>query len=211
MQKNRSGLYRCPAPLYQLRMRVADVDLILVPGWLAGGFALADDDHWISRWQRNLATARWLDQTDGDPAATLLKQSNDSLRPIIVVTHGTGVEVLLAAGEALGARPVIGAFVVAPIVTRRALSRIPPGSMPLAFPSVGVIPENNPHFSAEDGRRLVDSMSGHYVAAGMSGAMDNTSGHGPWPEGLMRLGWFLKQIRKEGSRLPGRGGAAGRN
>jgi hypothetical protein len=41
--------------------------------------------------------------------------------------------------------------------------------------------------------------------------MDHTSGHGPWPEGLMRLGWFLKQIRKEGSRLPGGGRSAGRN
>ncbi len=192
-------------------MRVADVDLILVPGWLAGGFALADDDHWISRWQRNLATARWLDQTKEDPVAALLAQSNDSLRPIIIVTHGTGVETLLAAGEALGARPVIGAFVVAPVVTRRALAKIPPASMPLAFPSIGVIPENNPHFSAEEGRRLVESMGGHYVAAGMSGAMDHTSGHGPWPEGLMRLGWFLKQIRKEGSRLPGGGRSARRN
>lgn len=192
-------------------MRVADVDLILVPGWLAGGTVPADDDHWISRWERNLATACWLDNGNLKPAAALLAQSDNNLRPIVVVTHAVGVEALLAAGEALGARPVIGAFVVAPVVTRRALSQIPPASLPLAFPSVGVIPENNPHFSVEEGRRLVESMGGHYVAAGMSGAMDNTSGHGPWPEGLMRLGWFLKQIRKEGSRLPGSGGAAGRD
>ena len=63
----------------------------------------------------------------------------------------------------------------------------------------------------EEGRRLVEIMGGHYVAAGMSGAMDHTSGHGPWPEGLMRLGWFLKQIRKEGSRLTGGGRSARRN
>ena len=187
-------------------MRVADVDLILIPGWIAGGPKVAEPDHWICRWERNLASARWLELDGREAAEALLAQADDSLRPIIIVTHGRGVEVLLAAAEALGARPVIGAFVVAPVVSQDALKRIQPSATPLAFPSVGIVPENNPAFSAEDGRRLIEDMGGHYVAAGHTGAMDHTSGHGPWPEGLMRLGWFLKQIRQEASRTAGNGG-----
>jgi predicted alpha/beta hydrolase family esterase len=198
------GLYMSAAALYQWRMRVADVDLILIPGWLAGGAQLPDADHWISRWERNLATARWLESAEGAPVDALFSQTTDNRRPIIIVTHGSGVEVLLGAGEALGARPVIGAFVVAPVVRQRAVKHIAPSAMPLAFPCVGIVPENNPGFSITEGRRLIEDMGGHFVAAGHTGAMDHTSGHGPWPEGLMRLGWFLKQIRKEGSR-----GAAG--
>jgi predicted alpha/beta hydrolase family esterase len=204
------GLYTSAAALYQWRMRVADVDIILIPGWLAGKAQLADASHWISRWERNLATAAWLDTREREPVDALLAQTADNPRPVIIVTHGTGVEVLLGAGEALGARPIVGAFVVAPVVSRGAVKHIAPSAMPLAFPSVGIVPENNPGFSVAAARRLVDDMGGHFVAAGHTGPMDHTSGHGPWPEGLMRLGWFLKQIRKETSRTAGNDGSASR-
>lgn len=191
-------------------MRVADVDLILIPGWLAGEAQPSDAGHWISRWERNLATAQWLDLEGRAPTDALLAQTADNRRPILIVTHGTGVEVVLGAGEALGGRPVIGAFVVAPVISRHGVRHIAPNAMPLAFPTVGIVPENNPAFSVADGRRLIEDMGGHFVAAGHTGAMDHTSGHGPWPEGLMRLGWFLKHIRQETSRTAGNDGSASR-
>jgi hypothetical protein len=199
-KKAAKGVYTTASAQYQWAMRVADVDLILVPGWIVrSSSATADPDHWISRWERNLTTARWLDPGSADPVEALLAEAGSSRRPVIVVTHGTGVEVLLAAGEALGARPVIGGFVVAPVVRAQAIREISPSAMPLGYPSVGIVPDNNPAFSAAEGNALIESMGGHLVQAGNTGPIDNTSGQGPWPEGLMRLGWFLKQIRAEGA------------
>ncbi len=40
-------------------MRSSDVDILMVPGWLGSG-----PDHWQSRWERNLSTARRIEQED---------------------------------------------------------------------------------------------------------------------------------------------------
>ena len=110
-------------------------------------------------------------------------------RPIVVVTHGAGIDVLLAAAELLGASSVVGAYIVAPTA--------PEGGFPgqaLPFNSVLIAPDNHPELTSEAAASLALALGGHFVDAGSVGRLDAQSGHGPWPEGLMRLGWFLKQL-----------------
>ena len=40
-------------------MRTSDADILMVPGWNGSG-----PDHWQSRWERNLKTARRIEQDD---------------------------------------------------------------------------------------------------------------------------------------------------
>lgn len=176
-------------------MRISDLDFILVPEWLAGpGGGGPDDQHWISRWQRNIQTAQWLQTGNLDAAGALLAQCQAAERPVVVVTHGRAVEVLVDAAEAIREAPVIGAFIVAPAPGQAPSATALPGAVQLAFPSVVVAPDDHPELTAEAAQDLSRRLGSHYVAAGAAGRLDSASGQGPWPEGLMRLGWFLKQL-----------------
>ncbi len=176
-------------------MRIADLDFILIPEWLADPNGCEpDDDHWMSRWQRNIGSASWLDAQELNAPAALLAQCDASSRPIVLVTHGQAVEVLLDAAPALAGGPVIGAFIVAPAPGKASFDGIPVENLRLAFPSVVVASDDHPEFSCEAAEDLSRKLGGHFVAAGSTGRLDAASGHGPWPEGLLRLGWFLKRL-----------------
>lgn len=176
-------------------MRIADLDFILIPEWLAGtGRAAPDPDHWMSRWQRNIATAQWLDTTDQDPPAGLLAQCAQSTRPVVIVTHGQAVEVLLSASAEIADRPVIGAFIVAPAPRPAAIDAAPGSLTALTFPSILVAPDDHPDFGPTAAQNLSQRLGSDFVAAGPAGRIDSASGQGPWPEGLMRLGRFLKRL-----------------
>jgi predicted alpha/beta hydrolase family esterase len=178
-------------------MRIADVDFILIPEWLARPTTgKPDDDHWISRWQRNLATAGWLDAGECAPAECLLAQTApvEADRPIIIVTHGHGIDVLLDAHAELAVRPVVGAFIVAPSPAPGKFRPDDNGLQKLAFPSIVIASDDHPEFHPGEAQELAGRLGSTFVAAGPSGRIDASSGQGPWPEGLMRLGWFLKQL-----------------
>ena len=177
-------------------MRIADVDFVLVPDWLTNADAPGpDQDHWMSRWQRNFATAEWLQPDDEPMAQALAAQLHQVTRPAVIITHGSGVDTLLEARDELTAEIVIGAFVVAPAPTTLSLDDTT-AAAPLAFSSVIVASDDHPELSAQHAQKLADHLGSHFVSAGPAGRIDSASGQGPWPEGLMRLGWFLKQLRK---------------
>ena len=176
-------------------MRITDLDFILVPEWLAHpGTDAPDSDHWISRWQRNIRSANWLDAQEATPSQALLTQCANNARPTIVVTHGIGVNVLLDSRDRLGQTPVAGAFIVAPVPARSSLETAVEDAPLFDFPSVVIASDDHPELSEDAARQLSSRLGSHFVAAGPSGRLDAASGQGPWPEGLMRLGWFLKRL-----------------
>lgn len=65
---------------------------------------------------------------------------------------------------------------------------------PLPFPSILVASSNCPTCSMARAKTLADAWGSTLVEAGDSGSIDAQSGHGPWPEGLMRFGAFLKSL-----------------
>ena len=179
-------------------MRITDLDFILIPEWLAGPTAAQpDDDHWISRWERNLSTARWLDGSSGEAGVRLINQiDNGTSRPVMIVTHGGGVDALLAAREGLGGRAVAGAFIVAPTPDLARTDMTDPKRLRLPCPSVLIASDDHPQFGPSDAEALAGALGSFFVPAGPAGRLDSSSGQGPWPEGLLRLGWFLKRLTK---------------
>jgi hypothetical protein len=183
-------------------MRTADADILIVPGYTNSG-----DDHWQSRWEAKLPTARRVHLGDWhrpekerwvDNLATAVASCS---RPVILVGHSLGVVTIAHAAPLFPKGVVAGGFLVGlpdiedhaniPEVERH-FAPIPRD--PLPFPSVLVASRTDPHC---DYRRAEDfgySWGSAVADAGDAGHINTASGHGPWPEGLMRFAGFLKAL-----------------
>lgn len=174
-------------------MRTSDVDILLVPGHGTG------EAHWLQRWRRNLKTAILIEPpaaANAFPAwvAEIIATAGARNRPTLVVAHGAGVAATVAAADGLRHSRVVGALLVAPQMSEPTARHRANAATHLGFPAAVVASRSSPHASFDELAALAQSWGAELVDAGEAGAIDETSGHGPWPEGLMRLGWFLKRI-----------------
>jgi predicted alpha/beta hydrolase family esterase len=65
---------------------------------------------------------------------------------------------------------------------------------PLPFPSLLVASRTDPYCAYDRADDFAHAWGSLTVDAGESGHINVASGHGPWPEGLMRLAGFLKGL-----------------
>lgn len=197
----RSYLVNCFWQDYIAPMKTSQVDILIVPGYKG-----ANEDHWQSRWENNITTARRVEMGDWhkpvfeDWKANLIAAVDETTRPIILVGHSIGSQVIVQAAKEFG-KPIAGAVLVAPpdvenpaIKPKHLLTFGPASTDPLPFPSV-TIASRNDHFCAyEKAEDMAASWGSLFMDAGESGHINHESGHGPWPEGLMVFSRFLKQI-----------------
>lgn len=201
-------------------MKTSDADMVFVPGWSNSG-----PDHWQSRWERNLKTARRVEQADwlhpdrdawvGMLISTIAKSSSDL--PVVLIGHSLGVATIAHAATRLPKGSIAGAFLVAPADVDNAdrwpvtegytfeagyHGFAPLPLDPLTFPSVLVASSNDPYCDYARAEAMAAHWGSTLVPAGDVGHINAASGHGPWPEGLMRLGWFLKQLDDRRSSAP---------
>jgi uncharacterized protein len=187
-------------------MRAADVDILLVPGWTGAG-----PDHWMSRWQTKLKTAQRVTQDDWDVVdkatwtGRLLERIEAASRPVVLVAHSCGVVTAVHAAPRIVAGKVVAAFLVATPseAACAAIPHIDPAFAvyprdPLPFPSLLVASQTDEHCSYEEAGELALAWGSTLVDAGDSGHLNTASGHGPWPEGVMRLAAFLQKIDAPG-------------
>ncbi|MGL4288829.1 MAG: RBBP9/YdeN family alpha/beta hydrolase [Phreatobacter sp.] len=183
-------------------MRTADADILIVPGYTNSG-----DDHWQSRWEAKLPTAHRVNLGDWhkpekarwvDNLATAVASCT---RPVVLVAHSLGVVTVAHAAPLFPQGVVRGAFLVSmPDIEQgtdipevdRAFAPIP--REPLPFPSVLVASRNDPHCSFERAEDFGYSWGSALSDAGEAGHINSDSGHGPWPEGLMRFAGFMKSL-----------------
>jgi len=183
-------------------MRTSDCDILIVPGYENSG-----PDPWQSRWERQLSTARRIEQRDWNApmreewVRRIVRAVERAERPVVLVAHSLGVVAVAHAAPHLPAGKVKGAFLVGlpdveaedfePAVDR-ALAPIPRD--PLPFPSVLVASRTDPYGAYEKAEDIAYAWGSALVDAGDSGHLNSASGHGPWPEGLMRFAGFLKRL-----------------
>ncbi len=53
---------------------------------------------------------------------------------------------------------------------------------------------NDPYCTPEEARELAAAWGAEFVDAGESGHLNSDSGHGPWPDGLLRFAGFLRSL-----------------
>lgn len=179
-------------------MRTNEADILIVPGDSG-----SDPHHWLWRWERKLSTAKRVEIDEAaNPAerrARLIAHAKAAKRPVVLVAHDCGVIVAVQAAPHL-AGTVRGAFLVAPpdlevpyvAESCRALAPVPRD--PLPFPSFLVGSRTDPYCGFEFVQELAAAWRSFFVDAGTAGHIDNASGHGPWPEGLLLFSRLLKNI-----------------
>ena len=156
-----------------------------------------DGEHWIARWQGRLATASRV-RSEQDDVTSLAAALGEALaparasgRPVVLVGHGAGVHAIAQAATRYDVSHVRGAFLVNP---SSAWNLPAPPRDPFPFPSLLLVSRDDPHASFEEMQDLGLDWGAHVVDAGAIGRIDGGSGHGPWPEGLMKFGAFLARL-----------------
>ena len=182
-------------------MKTSDVAIIIVPG-LGGG----SPQHWYSRWEQKLPTATRVAQADWHHPTLaawtdhLVAMVEAATRPVILVGHSLGVITIAHAADRISER-VVGAFLVAPPSAEklRTIEAVDPAFAdipvtPLPFPAVLVASRDDDYSTYEASEALAKAWHVELVDAGASGHLNDDSGHGPWPEGLMRFAGFMKSL-----------------
>lgn len=183
-------------------MKVSEADILIVPGYTNSG-----ENHWQTRWQNRLSTARRVEQAEWskpvreDWVARLVEEVNASTRPVVLVAHSLGVSTLIHAAPEFR-KPVAGAFMVAPpevtnpdIRPKHLMTFGPYPQVTLPFPSLTVASRNDPFGSFEHAEAMAKAWGSQLVDAGEAGHINAESGHGPWPEGGMVFAQFLSKLK----------------
>lgn len=182
-------------------MRAADADILIIPGLGNSG-----PQHWQTRWEGRLSTARRIAQRDWDAplfrdwVGAIEHEVASATRPVVGVAHSLGVIALLHAAAQVSDR-IAGAFLVAPpseSVVReltaidRAFLPFPRGRLP--FPSILVASADDIYADQAFSRALALDLGAEFVDAGAAGHINADSGHGPWPEGSIRFAAFVSKL-----------------
>jgi hypothetical protein len=183
-------------------MRTADCDILIVPGLTNAG-----SDHWLTRWEQKLSSARRVEQTDWDRptqddwVAAVVDAVARATRPVILVAHSLGVLAVVQAAPQLPRGRVKGAFLVAmPDMEAEPLAGVDPAFAPISrdplpFPSILVASRTDPHCAFDRAEDFAYAWGAALADAGNAGHLNTASGHGPWPEGLMRFAGFLAKLQ----------------
>ncbi|MCO6052125.1 alpha/beta hydrolase [Mesorhizobium sp. RP14(2022)] len=183
-------------------MKVKDTDILIVPGYTNSG-----PDHWQTRWEAKLSTARRVEQAEWskpvreDWVDVLAKAVNEAEKPVVLVAHSLGVATVVQAVPKFE-KPVIGAFLVAPpdvanpeIRPKHLMTFGPYPRDPLPFPSIVVASRNDPFSSFEAMEDIAGAWGSLFIDAGEAGHINSEAGYGPWPEGSMTFAQFISRLQ----------------
>jgi uncharacterized protein len=184
-------------------MKSSETDILLIPG-----FEPITPNHWQSRIVAKLSTARFVDvayPSLTDSVGAIAAAVSDAKRPVLFIAHSAGAALVAHAMPSLvqigRADSVRGAYLVAPTSGRAVteIAALDPAFAdlprePLPFPSVLVASHTDPHSTLEEAADLALAWGAQMVEAGDAGHINEASGHGPWPEGIMRLAGFMSKL-----------------
>ena len=184
-------------------MAISDIDVLVLPGWKGG-----DSDYWYAGWIDKLPHARRVEQQDfetptlSDWTHEVEKQILLSERPVALVGHSLGALTIAHMAEKLASLPVIAAFMVTPpqldgpsTIGPMLTGFGPLPTAPLPVPSFLVASRTDPYAHFDFAQACAHAWGSELVDAGDAGHINPESGHGPWPEGLLRFGVLLKRAR----------------
>ncbi|MDA4848217.1 RBBP9/YdeN family alpha/beta hydrolase [Hoeflea poritis] len=182
-------------------MKASDADILIVPGYKNSG-----PDHWQSRWQAKLSTARrveqqsWAKPERTEWTANIAAAVNEATKPVVIVAHSLGSAATVQAVSEFD-RAVAGALLVAPpdvanpkIRPKHLMTFGPYSRDPLPFPSLVIASRDDPYSSYESADDIAHAWGALFMDAGKAGHINAESGFGPWPEGLMVFARFLSKL-----------------
>ncbi|OLP61381.1 alpha/beta hydrolase [Xaviernesmea oryzae] len=191
-------------------MKASEADILIIPGYTNSG-----PDHWQSRWEGKLSSARRVEQAEWskpvreDWVRRVVEEIAAAEKPVVLVAHSLGVAAAIHAIAEADHGKIAGAFLVAPpdvanpqIRPKHLMSFGPYPRTPLPFPSLVVASRNDPFGAFEQAEAIAADWGALLVDAGESGHLNSESGHGPWPEGSMVFAKFISQLEKPAGFAP---------
>ncbi len=159
--------------------------------------------------------AAWSRRTGSHPtriggSAPIIAAVATSARPAVLVAHSLGVIATVHAGLKLPHGAIAGAFLVAPADVDNAGAwpatqgyavapiglRLCPGAACAPAVSLDVACLlRRPLLPAERARHFAAAWGSELVEVGPAGHITAETGHGPWPDGVLRFGRFLAGLR----------------
>jgi predicted alpha/beta hydrolase family esterase len=182
-------------------MKVKDADILIIPGYTNSG-----PDHWQTRWQGKLSTARRVEQAEwskpvrDDWVANVAAAIDAAERPVVLIAHSLGIPAAIHALEKTK-KKIAGGFFVAPpdvanpdIRPRHLMTFGPYPREPLTFPSITIASRNDPFCDFDVAEDIAAAWGSLFIDAGEAGHLNAESGHGPWPEGSMTFAHFMTKL-----------------
>ena len=175
--------------------------LLLVPGWLNSG-----PEHWQSRWQRarpDMGRVTFGEWQDPEPQAwteDLRKAVLACARPPVLIAHSLGCLATANVMALPSPPPIAGVMLVAPPDPGRPDTPVeiadfaPPARAPFGVPGMVVISSNDPYAEEAFSLDLAATWGLNAVRIGPCGHINDQSGYGDWPEGLVLLARFLEGL-----------------
>ncbi len=182
-------------------MKASEADILIVPGYKNSG-----PDHWQSRWETRIKTARrvvqdeWSKPVVEDWTARMAEEVNKSTRPVVIVAHSLGVATAVQAIPQFKNNVVAGFFVAPPDVSnpkirpKHLMTFGPYPRDPLPFPSMVIASQNDEFSSFEQAEDIAGAWGSMFIDAGERGHIDDAAGHGPWPEGSLTFAKFMQGL-----------------
>jgi uncharacterized protein len=192
-------------------MKSSETSILVIAGY--SGAAAISEGHWQQRMVSKLSTAKIVEQDDwfygslSKAVGALVAAVTATDKPVVFVAHSAGCILVAHAVAALREAGVLvrikGAFLVAP-PSQQELEKLEPKidaqmvkvpREPLPFVSI-VIASSNDHFSTlEQSADIASAWGSDFVNAGEQGHINIDSGHGPWPEGMMKFAGWLSKLK----------------
>ena len=182
-------------------MKASEADILIVPGYKNSG-----PDHWQSRWETRIKTARrvvqdeWSKPVLEDWTARMAEEVNKSTRPVVIVAHSLGVATAVQAIPQYKNKVVAGFFVAPPDVSnpkirpKHLMTFGPYPRDPLPFQSMVIASQNDEFSSFEQAEDIAGAWGSMFIDAGERGHIDDAAGHGPWPEGSLTFAKFMQGL-----------------
>ena len=182
-------------------MRIADVEILILPGLGNSG-----PGHWQRRWAERFSTGcvveqdEWDDPDLRDWTAAIVEAVEAARKPVVLVAHSLAVSALVHAAPRLPAGKAKGALLVSPpdhegkAIPRAAHSFGAVPTDPLPFPSLLVVSDTDALVSKERAADMAAAWGSELHFAGDAGHINEASGHGPWPEGLLMFTRLMQRI-----------------
>lgn len=184
-------------------MKIKDTELLLVPG-----LGNASPDHWMSRWEVKMSTARRVEQDDWDRprkdawVARVVEAVEGAQKPVVLIAHSVGVLTVVHAAPLLNLKKLAGAFLVgasdwerptmAEKVGNHGFNPVPRES--LGFPGLLLASQNDHTCDISKAESWASDWGVDFGNSGEVGHYEPASGQGPWPEGMMAFAKFAMTL-----------------
>jgi hypothetical protein len=171
---------------------------LIQPGWQNSG-----PHHWQSLWQERLGHSAtrvrqqdWMVPECSAWASVLEETIRRTQAPVVILAHSIGC---LAAVFAIAKAPVAAVVLVAPADAERANA---PGALhtftpipmkPLATPALLVASDSDPYCTLERAEAFAQAWKADLEIVTGGGHINADAGFGPWPDGWLMVGTWLKR------------------